>query len=184
MFIRFEKFDHLFGIINTYLNPSLFTNETNQNDATQVKKRMAANIFESRGEEIHAACQRGDLETVNRMLLDVGEGLGVGDLLEFQDPTGSTPLHAACESGGTDLAKTLLTAGANIEAVDKLGETPLISTCLQGHDQVVEALLAAGANIEAIDGDGVTPLFAAALKGHDHVVERMMAAGARRGIQR
>jgi ankyrin repeat protein len=45
--------------------------------------------------------------------------------LNVQDNYGNTPLHAACEEGSVDVAKILISAGANQYLENKKKQKPL-----------------------------------------------------------
>ena len=91
------------------------------------------------------------------------------------------PLHSAAKSGDLSAVKTLIAAGADLEARDKkYGSTPLHwAASLNANPAVVEALIAAGADPKALDKDGRLPFDLAknnkALKGTD-VFWRLMRA--------
>lgn len=48
-----------------------------------------------------------------------------------------TPLHAAAASGNIECMRTLIKAGADIEAKNAYGNTPLHIACLNGYSQAV-----------------------------------------------
>ena len=74
-----------------------------------------------------------------------------------------------------DGVKTLIDAGADVNAKDKDGETPL---CYQTNVKVVKALIDAGADVNAKDKDGKTPLMKAILLSNVDVVKTLIDAGA------
>ena len=125
---------------------------------------------------------------VARALLDAG-----ADVAE----AGWTPLHVAVVLGQPPAAvKTLLAAGADIEAKDEAGWTPLHWAAQGDSPAVVKALLAGGADVEAFQGTfvdpyhmhmrgrggggprGRTPLHVAAGSDSPAVVKALLAAGA------
>jgi truncated hemoglobin YjbI len=91
-----------------------------------------------------------------KLLIDAGADVnarsGVG---------GQTPLHMAARRGNVRIARTLLDAGADLEAQDKQGETPLRRAVNCGHENVVRLLLERGADPNLPDRHGKTPLQAA-----------------------
>ncbi|MDE0473512.1 MAG: ankyrin repeat domain-containing protein, partial [Gammaproteobacteria bacterium] len=97
------------------------------------------------------AAMRGDLEAV-RALLEQG-----ADANEAQGD-GMTALHWAARNGDIEMARLLVTAGANVEAGTRIGRyTPLHLASRAGGAGVVEALLAAGADVHArTTNSGVT----------------------------
>ena len=54
---------------------------------------------------------------------------------------------SAAMNGNKDIAKTLLKAGAEVDAVDSDGKTPLMIAVINGHQELVEILLRSGADI-------------------------------------
>lgn len=71
---------------------------------------------------------------------------------------GWTLLHLASFNGDQGIAKSLLTYGADIEAVTRKGRTPLHLACSQGRPSVIEFLLSQGADAHRVDQDGCSPL--------------------------
>ena len=84
---------------------------------------------------------------------------------------GLTPLMYAAMNGNAEIVRTLITRGADVNAVSKptgeqpvkngmiaLGSfTPLILSAVYSGSDVVKALLDAGANVNAQDVRGMTP---------------------------
>lgn len=111
------------------------------------------------------------------------------------------PLHAACTHGyapdAAAIVRTLIKAGADIEAVCVLGERPLHLAATYGWTAVLETLLAAGARIDAptaavpnavwrlASPDSATPvwgqtaLMVAAREGAVDAVKMLLEASAR-----
>jgi ankyrin repeat protein len=55
-------------------------------------------------------------------------------------------------------ARTLIAAGANVNAPDKRGTTPLAVASFLGNVRLAELLIASGANVNAVDADGYSVL--------------------------
>ena len=103
---------------------------------------------------------------------------------------GQTPLHLACGSGDRmaviqlskgllrrearcrlckeqrmDLAKLLVSKGADVNSADKNGYTPLYFASNWGHVDIVKYLISKGANADAASKDGTSPMMGA-VSGH------------------
>lgn len=124
--------------------------------------------------ELSEAAQTGNLEAVRR-LLD-----GARDFANLPDEGGYTPLHYAAYFGHAELARYLLTIGADPAppSLDPLRNTPLHAAATSGHAAVAEVLLAAGADPNALQTGDWTPLHAAADRGHLELVELLLTAKA------
>jgi ankyrin repeat protein len=84
------------------------------------------------------------------------------DLLEAKlSPFGFTLLHVTATEGDCDLARSLLAAGADVNAIDSVGETPLYRAAWQRHPEMCRLLLLAGARRDIPDRHNRTPLDAA-----------------------
>src|SRR6478736_2608140 len=119
------------------------------------------------------AAMKGDKDTV-KLLLKQGVDIGVaqGD--------GMTALHWAAERGDTEMAQSLIYAGANVSAVTRLGlYTPLHLAAKSGSAGVAKAIIAAGADVNAkANPSGATPLHLAALAGSVDVINVLADAKA------
>src|SRR6185369_79282 len=61
--------------------------------------------------------------------------------------TQDTALLYASKLGLTNIAKSLIAAGANLNMRNKAGQTPLILASYSNDKEIVDALIAAGANL-------------------------------------
>ena len=95
-------------------------------------------------EQIGAAAMAGNAEAVRALAAGGGYSLD-GLMVEF------------AIRGEVTGIKTLLDAGADIEAETSDGYTPLHWAARKGHVDIVAALLAAGADVQAKDNQGRTP---------------------------
>ena len=95
------------------------------------------------------------------------------------DYKGYTALLHAAAQGRVDVVRSLLKAGADIEAkCDVRGNAPLYGAAVNNHPKVVEVLLAHGAEVSPVNNDRWTPLGTAASEGHIKVVKALLKAGA------
>jgi ankyrin repeat protein len=93
---------------------------------------------------------------------------------------GFTALHFAAFFGKAEAARTLLEAGASVNAVSRNAQIvqPLHSAAAGVHREVCRVLIAAGADVNARQQGGFTPLHAAAQHGDIELVELFLSAGA------
>ena len=80
---------------------------------------------------------------------------------------GETALSLTSERGHAKVVKTLLSAGAAVNAATTNGTTSLYMAAQNGHLEVVDMLLAAEANANAADDGGHTALYYASFQGLD-----------------
>ena len=93
---------------------------------------------------------------------------------------GFTALHFAAFFGKAEAARTLIDAGAMVDAVsgNEMRVQPLHSAAAGRHHEVCRLLIAAGADVNATQQHDFTPLHAAAQHGDDELVELFLSAGA------
>lgn len=75
-------------------------------------------------------------------------------------------LYVAAHRGHEKLVRSLIEAGADVNACTPLGRTPLHVAAAMGHGHIVDLLLEKGADIDAEDEHGETALTIAAKFGH------------------
>ncbi len=118
------------------------------------------------------AAMRDDAEAVRAL---IAEGADVnaprGD--------GMTGLHWAALNGNPEIARMLIEAGADLEAVTRLGaHRPLHVAGRAGWGEVVAMLVEAGADVAAVTGTGAAPLHFAAASGDVGAVTALVRGGA------
>jgi ankyrin repeat protein len=93
---------------------------------------------------------------------------------------GFTALHFAGFFGKAEAARTLLEAGAEVNAysTNELQVQALHSAAAGRHMEVCRVLIAAGADVNATQRHGWTPIHAAAQHGDVEMVELFLSAGA------
>ncbi|MBP7190051.1 MAG: ankyrin repeat domain-containing protein, partial [Rickettsiaceae bacterium] len=89
-----------------------------------------------------------------------------------------TPLHIACGRENAEVAKLLISYGANVNLLDKYNWTPLHIACSHGHTEVAKLLISYGANVNLPNSNGGTPLHEACSNGHTKVVDFLIKHGA------
>jgi len=79
----------------------------------------------------------------------------------------------------SEIVKTLVAAGANVNAKDKSGATALFSASIDGNTEVVKALISAGADVNIKAKNEVTILMVASgWNGNREIVKALIDAGA------
>jgi uncharacterized protein len=86
-------------------------------------------------------------------------------------------LMQAASAGDLGATKSVIMAGAPVNASNEWGSTPVLLAAKQGQLDVVRTLLRAGASVDG-RGAAMTPLAAAALGGHTEVVKLLLSHGA------
>jgi ankyrin repeat protein len=118
------------------------------------------------------AAAHGDLETIRGLLKS-------GADVNSARADGVSALHLAAGAGNVEIARVLMTAGANVAASTVLlGTRPLHMAAENGHADVVGLLLAHGADPNAADRLGTTPLMLAARSGDAKTVTVLLDGGA------
>lgn len=122
-----------------------------------------------------------------RWLVMVEELLEGGANLNEPGEYGVYPLHAAAESGLTELASLLLGKGAQLNVTDRDGNTPLYVAVRQNRTEMVRLLLGKGAEHKDVNREEKTPLDEARRLKRDGSAEAaeierlLLAAGAEPG---
>jgi ankyrin repeat protein len=91
------------------------------------------------------------------------------------------PLHAAAAARSVPIARTLIAAGAPLDArqgSDETGFTPLMEAALNGQDELVELLLRHGANPDLRDAKEMSAADHARAGGYDALAQRLDEAAA------
>jgi len=111
--------------------------------STQIEVGKVDSNIEEPNIDLLTAVQDNNLEIVN-------QHIAYGSDLNLQDGTFSnTPLNFAGIYGLTEIANTLVDAGADLNLVNDDNFTPLCNAAAWGHTKVVTILLDAGADISA-----------------------------------
>lgn len=141
------------------------------------------------GHALVAAAAAGDLAATSRLLQQgvpanatralARRGTWQGDDPATAPTAGSaqTALCAAAQAGSVEIARLLLTAGADVDRACPLG-APLAIAALRGDARMAGLLLSARAYPDVRDGAGATPLYRAVLAGDEALARRLLAARA------
>lgn len=87
-------------------------------------------------------------------------------------------LMRAVDEANVGLVKSLLAAGADVNAVSEGGKSALIRATTRGYLDIVRVLLAAGADVNAKKENGATALIVAVFLGYADIVRVLLASGA------
>jgi|GEM_PF-3101120 len=121
-------------------------------------------------ENIFDAAKEGTIEDVRYFL----EKKGVD--VNTKGPHDFTPLHAAAKN--TEVAKFLISKGADIRATDKVGFTPLTMAAFAENIELAKILISAGADVNAKGQSGDTPLTTTIYKGNVEIAKFLISKGA------
>ena len=105
-----------------------------------------------------------------------------GVQVNYQDPTGQTPLFKATE---LEIVELLIKAGAKTDIRDNHGKTLLHHAAgidNEDNEAIIQTYLDLGVQVNSQDHDGRTPIFQAAEWKNPAVIEVLLKAGARTDI--
>ncbi|MAV09201.1 MAG: hypothetical protein CMO53_03930, partial [Verrucomicrobiales bacterium] len=106
--------------------------------------------------------------------------LAAGTDVNEGDEDGDTPLIYALEEGHKEVAKLLITKGADVNAKRDFAKTsPLHFAAIYDLKEIAALLIAKGANVNARSSRGWTPLMVAARRGKVDIAELLIANGAK-----
>ncbi|XP_029959243.1 B-cell lymphoma 3 protein homolog [Salarias fasciatus] len=104
--------------------------------------------------------------------------------LEIRNYEGLSPLHLAVLQGRKDLARLLLDAGADINAMDvKSGQTPLMHAVENNNADLVRFLIENGCDVNSQSYSGNTALHSACGRGQVDTVRLLLKSGADSGLK-
>ncbi|MFH1314277.1 MAG: ankyrin repeat domain-containing protein [Candidatus Eisenbacteria bacterium] len=122
--------------------------------------------------EIHDAISAGDMSKVEAILAaDPGQISARNDAL-------GTPLHVAVSDSQVDIARFLISRGADVNAGDSDNSRPLHWAAFERKRELVEILLEAGADLEIVEDYGNSPLTYAIYGGDTGIVNLLLDRGA------
>ncbi len=98
--------------------------------------------------DLHYAVRVNDMMLLNELISE--------ENIDKKDEYGYTPLHIAARFNHFDMAKVLVSKGAQINTQDNYFDTPLIDSVKKGHTFMSELLICNGAKVNAKDEKGVS----------------------------
>lgn len=135
------------------------------------------------GADVNVAGSLGEtalsLSVIKSNLESVGLLITSGaDVNVRRDITGLMPLMVAATSNDTEIMKSLIRSGADVDAAAKDGSTALIMATKRGKLESALTLLEAGAHVDARDSNGWTALQWASTEGHVEIAKLLEEEGA------
>lgn len=94
------------------------------------------------------------------------------------EPYLNTQLIEAATRGESELVKSSLKSGADVDARDKMGNTPLILAADAGYQEIVQILLDNKASVNAVNKFGYSALMSAITNYHRYIASMLIKAGA------
>ncbi len=145
--------------------------------AAMVNRLLAAgadpNAAQATGETALMTCARGGVVDAVTPLLARSVDVNVGESTH-----GQTALMWATWEGHTDVVRTLLEHGTDVDARTTTGYTALLFAAREGDSETTEALLEAGADVNAAAWDGTTALVVATIRRQTSHVAFLLSHGA------
>ena len=136
---------------------------------------ICANAFAAiPGGEFAIAIENGDLEAIKTLI----QGGAKPDTIIDYGEHKITPLMKAAWDGQVEIARYLIAAGANVNAVDDQQETALFSAIKREHIEIVQLLIDRGARVNVKDVRQFTPLTVASAAGNQAIITMLVKAGA------
>jgi cytohesin len=126
---------------------------------------------------LHHAVAVGDLKAVQDLVsrvVDVNDAVRSDE--SFNSNWGDTPLHMAAQDGREEIARFLISRGADVNRANDRGNTPLHRAV--EYSNVVALLLDSAAKVDAADVQGRTPLHWAAMLPDKRSVVTLLDRGA------
>jgi ankyrin repeat protein len=99
------------------------------------------------------------------------------DTIEPAQPVES--LHEAAAAGDIQQIKSLISAGADVNAKDDKGSTPLHYAVILANKDVIELLIAGGADVNVKDDQGHTALWWAKQQENAELTDLLLKHGAK-----
>ena len=103
---------------------------------------------------------------------------GTDDVNYIDTKYNTTLLRIASENGDTEICKTLIERGADVNLHSDDNVTGLIAASLKGHLDIVKLLLEKGAEVDHKGTLGLTSLYCASQRGNYEIVKLLLDTGA------
>lgn len=123
-------------------------------------------IAQNRDQALIAAAGKGDLTAVERLIREAAN-------IEARDGRGRTALLAATHGNHAAVARTLIAAGADVNAKDNMEDSPFLYAGAEGRTGILNMTLPT-ANLKSTNRYGGTALIPAAHHGHVEAVRILL----------
>lgn len=123
---------------------------------------------ERRVVDLYEAAEAGDVAAVRRALAD-------GAAVDGRGPGGRTPLFVAVTGDHVEVARELVAAGADPDALDDRHDTPFLETGVSGSVAMLDVLLAADPDPAIVNRFGGVAVIPASERGHVDYVRAVLA---------
>lgn len=114
-----------------------------------------------------AAAAKDDSVAVQKML---AQGIDI----ETRDANGRSALLLATHHNAIEVARVLIDAGANVNAMDNITDSPYLYAGAEGRLEILRMTLAHGADLASVNRYGGTALIPAAHHGHIETVRELL----------
>ncbi len=104
----------------------------------------------------------------------VQEMLAQGVDIETRDANGRSALLLATHHNAINVARVLIDAGANVNAMDNITDSPFLYAGAEGRLEILRMTLAHGADLSSVNRYGGTALIPAAHHGHVETVRVLL----------
>ena len=146
------------------------------------RQKEIVNLLVARGASlsIFEACAAGEIERVERLVLESPSGAVGAPGINDYSADGWTPLHLAAFFGHAKIVELLVAHSADVLARSRgaNGNTPLHAALAGNHKFVAGVLIGHGADVNAPDAQGWRPLHLAAANNNMDAIEALIAQGA------
>jgi ankyrin repeat protein len=136
-----------------------------------ILRPLAGLAGEGGAQALIAAVVAGDRARVGDLAGDLAKDRAAR---EGRDGAGRTALLVAVDRGDTEIAKVLIAAGADVNAVALNKDTPWLLAGARGHAEMLEAMLPAGPDLKLVNRFGGSALIPACERGHVEAIRVLL----------
>lgn len=164
----------------TPLHLAVITRQANMVEALLREGADPAALDRNGQTALHLCCEYDQRDCLSVILSRSSSSM----CLEIRNYEGLSPLHLAVLRGHKDLARMLLDAGADINAMDiKSGQSPLMHAVESNNVDMVHFLIESGCDVNSQSYSGNTALHSACGRGQVDTVRLLLKSGADSGLK-